>query len=75
MAASELAYYHGGDPSKPVVYEDFLPASAAGSSDPTSIPTLPRPPRSIIRSTASIGWPVRSDTTFPYELYEKVASS
>ena len=30
MAASGLAYYHGGDPSKPVVYEDFLPASAAG---------------------------------------------
>ena len=30
MAASGLAYYHGGDPTKPVVYEDFLPASAAG---------------------------------------------
>jgi uncharacterized glyoxalase superfamily metalloenzyme YdcJ len=30
LAASGLAYYHGGDPSKPVVYEDFLPASAAG---------------------------------------------
>lgn len=30
MAAQGLAYYHGGDPAKPVVYEDFLPASAAG---------------------------------------------
>jgi uncharacterized glyoxalase superfamily metalloenzyme YdcJ len=30
MAAQGLAYYYGGDPSKPVVYEDFLPASAAG---------------------------------------------
>jgi uncharacterized glyoxalase superfamily metalloenzyme YdcJ len=30
MAASGLAYYRGGDPSKPVVYEDFLPESAAG---------------------------------------------
>jgi uncharacterized glyoxalase superfamily metalloenzyme YdcJ len=30
MAAQGLAYYRGGDPSKPVVYEDFLPASAAG---------------------------------------------
>ena len=30
MASAGLAYYHGGDPSKPVVYEDFLPASAAG---------------------------------------------
>jgi uncharacterized glyoxalase superfamily metalloenzyme YdcJ len=30
MAAQGLAYYRGGDPSKPIVYEDFLPASAAG---------------------------------------------
>jgi len=30
MAAQGLAYYRGGDPSNPVVYEDFLPASAAG---------------------------------------------
>ncbi|MBO0863703.1 MAG: VOC family protein [Mycobacterium sp.] len=30
LAAQGLAYYHGGDPAKPVVYEDFLPASAAG---------------------------------------------
>ncbi|MBV9353532.1 MAG: VOC family protein [Mycobacterium sp.] len=29
MAAQGLAYYRGGNPSKPVVYEDFLPASAA----------------------------------------------
>jgi uncharacterized glyoxalase superfamily metalloenzyme YdcJ len=30
MAAQGLAYYRGGDPAAPVVYEDFLPASAAG---------------------------------------------
>jgi uncharacterized glyoxalase superfamily metalloenzyme YdcJ len=30
MAADGLAYYRGGDPAAPVVYEDFLPASAAG---------------------------------------------
>ncbi|TGD86903.1 VOC family protein [Mycolicibacterium sp. CH28] len=30
MASQGLAYYHRGDPSAPVVYEDFLPASAAG---------------------------------------------
>jgi uncharacterized glyoxalase superfamily metalloenzyme YdcJ len=30
MASQGLAYYHQGDPAAPVVYEDFLPASAAG---------------------------------------------
>jgi uncharacterized glyoxalase superfamily metalloenzyme YdcJ len=30
MAAAGLGYYRGGDPNAPVVYEDFLPASAAG---------------------------------------------
>ena len=30
MASAGLAYYHQGDPTAPVVYEDFLPASAAG---------------------------------------------
>jgi uncharacterized glyoxalase superfamily metalloenzyme YdcJ len=30
MAAQGLAYYRRGDPAAPVVYEDFLPASAAG---------------------------------------------
>jgi len=30
MASQGLAYYHRGDSKAPVVYEDFLPASAAG---------------------------------------------
>ncbi len=30
LARQGLAYYYRGDPTKPVVYEDFLPASAAG---------------------------------------------
>ena len=30
MAADGLAYYRGGDPTEPIVYEDFLPISAAG---------------------------------------------
>ena len=64
MAADGLAYYRGGDPTKPVVYEDFLPASAAGH-----LPVQPRcrhrrpPKRPTIRTTASTGWPARSATT------------
>lgn len=30
LAADGLGYYRDGDPSRPVVYEDFLPRSAAG---------------------------------------------
>ncbi len=30
LAQQRLAYFRGGDPAQPVVYEDFLPRSAAG---------------------------------------------
>jgi Aldehyde dehydrogenase family/Domain of unknown function (DUF1338) len=30
LAADKLAYYRHGDPCRPIVYEDFLPRSAAG---------------------------------------------
>jgi uncharacterized glyoxalase superfamily metalloenzyme YdcJ len=30
LAADDLAYYRHSDPSQPIVYEDFLPRSAAG---------------------------------------------
>ncbi|MCW2649712.1 MAG: hypothetical protein JWR32_688 [Mycobacterium sp.] len=30
LAAQQLAYYRKGDPAQPIVYEDFLPRSAAG---------------------------------------------
>jgi uncharacterized glyoxalase superfamily metalloenzyme YdcJ len=30
LADQKLAYYRGGDPTQPIVYEDFLPRSAAG---------------------------------------------
>ena len=80
MATAGLAYYHGGDPAKPVVYEDFLPASAAGIF------------RSNLDTDAQIadGEEDRDDRDYtadwmagqighhihdPYELYEKVASS
>lgn len=77
MAGTGLAYYRRGDPTQPVVYEDFLPASAAG----------------IFRSnldgdTAAADGPDESDYSRqwmagqighhihdPYELYEKVACS
>ncbi|KGI67250.1 VOC family protein [Mycolicibacterium rufum] len=77
LAASGLAYYHGGDPTRPVVYEDFLPASAAG----------------IFRSNLDSDSPAAGgddDTSYsqdwmagrighhlhdPYDLYEKVACS
>ncbi len=77
MAASGLAYYRGGDPSKPVVYEDFLPASAAGifrsNLDPTASPTT-RPTvadYSLDWMAGQIGHHIHD----PYELYEKAASS
>jgi uncharacterized glyoxalase superfamily metalloenzyme YdcJ len=79
MAAAGLAYYHGGDPSKPVVYEDFLPASAAGIF------------RSNLDTDAQkavgeedLDWDYTADWMAgqighlihdPYELYEKVAAS
>ena len=65
MAAEGLAYYRGGDPSKPVVYEDFLPARRPGSSGPTWTAT-PRPPTAADDSglRRSTGWPGRSATTF-----------
>ena len=77
MAASGLAYYRGGDPSKPVVYEDFLPASAAGifrsnlDSDSQSDHTADGCRYSLNWMAGQIGHHIHD----PYELYEKAASS
>jgi uncharacterized glyoxalase superfamily metalloenzyme YdcJ len=80
MAADRLAYYHGGDPSKPVVYEDFLPASAAGifrsnlDTDPQKAADHEDQGNSDYRPewmAGQIGHHIHD----PYELYEKVASS
>ncbi len=79
MAVSGLAYYCGGDPSKPVVYEDFLPASAAGIFR-SNLDTDTRKAESADDSAdfdytmqwmaGQIGHHIHD----PYELYEKAAS-
>jgi uncharacterized glyoxalase superfamily metalloenzyme YdcJ len=80
MAADGLAYYHGGDPSKPVVYEDFLPASAAGifrsNLDTDMRKTADEEDQD--NSDYSLDWmagQIGHHIHDPYELYEKVASS
>ena len=77
MAASGLAYYHGGDPSKPVVYEDFLPASAAGifrsnlDTDTQAAGEADNAEYSLDWMAGQIGHHIHD----PYDLYEKAASS
>ena len=79
MASSGLAYYHGGDPSKPVVYEDFLPASAAGIFRSNLDTDAQKAAGEADRDAGlqpRIGWPgtIGHHIHDPYELYEKVAS-
>jgi uncharacterized glyoxalase superfamily metalloenzyme YdcJ len=77
MAAGGLAYYHGGDPSKPVVYEDFLPASAAGLFR-SNLDTDTRAAEGTDNADYSLDWlagQIGHHIHDPYELYEKVASS
>ena len=76
MARQGLAYYHGGDPSKPVVYEDFLPASAAGifrsnlDSDTDAAGAVDESGYSIDWMAGAIGHHIHD----PYALYEKAAA-
>jgi uncharacterized glyoxalase superfamily metalloenzyme YdcJ len=77
MAAAGLAYYHGGDPSKPVVYEDFLPASAAGIFR-SNLDTDTQAAEVADNSDYSLNWlagQIGHHIHDPYELYEKVATS
>jgi uncharacterized glyoxalase superfamily metalloenzyme YdcJ len=77
LAASGLAYYHGGDPAKPVVYEDFLPASAAGIFR-SNLDTDTQPDEADDNSDYSIHWlagQIGQHVHDPYDLYEKAASS
>jgi len=77
LAAAGLAYYHGGDPTKPVVYEDFLPASAAGIFR-SNLDTDTQAAEAADNSEYSLAWlagRLGHHIHDPYELYEKVASS
>jgi len=77
LAAAGLTYYHGGDPAKPVVYEDFLPASAAGIFR-SNLDSDARPVSAADGASYSAAWlagRIGHHIHDPYELYEKVASS
>lgn len=76
MAAAGLAYYRGGDPSKPVVYEDFLPASAAGifgSNLDRDTETVDAPDDSGYDAQWLAG-AIGRDIHDPYALYEEACS-
>lgn len=77
MAAAGLAYYVNGDPTKPVVYEDFLPASAAGifrSNLDSDTPAAEGADDSHYNQSWMAG-EIGHHIHDPYELYEKVACS
>lgn len=79
MASQGLAYYHRGDPARPVVYEDFLPASAAGIFR-SNLDGDAR--KAIETDTGDYSWSWMSalleaggrELFDPYTLYEKAAS-
>ena len=76
LAAQGLAYYCGGDPTKPVVYEDFLPASAAGifrsnlDSDASAADVADESDYSLDWMAGAIGHLIHD----PYDLYQKAAT-
>lgn len=76
MAAEGLGYYRGGDPSAPIVYEDFLPASAAGifaSNLDRDGETADAPDESGYDAQWLAG-AIGRDIGDPYALYEEACS-
>jgi uncharacterized glyoxalase superfamily metalloenzyme YdcJ len=76
FAAGGLAYYRGGNPTAPVVYEDFLPASAAGifRSNLDRDGTAPDVGEIAGDSRYDVAWladAIGRDIHDPYALYEK----
>ncbi|AQA01490.1 DUF1338 domain-containing protein [Mycobacterium sp. MS1601] len=76
MCAAGLAYYRNGDPTKPVVYEDFLPASAAGifRSNLDSDATAGTADDTSGYSAQFLAGAIGQELHDPYTLYEKAAS-
>jgi uncharacterized glyoxalase superfamily metalloenzyme YdcJ len=77
LAAEGLAYFRGGDPTKPVVYEDFLPISAAGIFR-SNLDSESTPVDAEDRSGYSADWlagVIEQHVHDPYDLYEKAAAS
>lgn len=76
MAAEGLGYYRGGDPSAPIVYEDFLPASAAGifrSNLDTDAETADAPDESGYDARWLAG-AIGRDIADPYALYQEACA-
>jgi uncharacterized glyoxalase superfamily metalloenzyme YdcJ len=75
LASQGLAYYHRGDPSAPVVYEDFLPASAAGifrsnlDTDTEAAAVADESGYNLEWMAATIGRRIHD----PYDLYDATA--
>lgn len=76
LAAQQLAYYRNGDPAQPIVYEDFLPRSAAGifRSNVDADADADADSRSADENDYSMDWlagAIGHHIHDPYALYEK----
>ncbi len=78
LAGQGLAYYRHGDPAEPVVYEDFLPASAAGifrsNLDADARKADAHQSEAGDYSGQWMAGAIGAELLDPYALYEKAAS-